>query len=83
LCFRCKADPEADLYQIVPHVRHNAEEIHVAGGAGDPVDLSRDEAATAMQSNVFAEAGVHIGEKDRHGSAGSAESRSSRVAGLG
>lgn len=53
----------ADLYQIIPYVRHNAQEINVAGGAGDSVELHRDEPTAAMQLNVFAEAGVDIGEK--------------------
>ena len=64
LMFLVQSGPSAaNCGWIAPHIRRDTQEIHIARSAGDSVNPGRDEAATAMQLNVFAEAGIHFSEK--------------------
>lgn len=43
-----------DFCYVSLHVRHNVQEIQIARGAGDAVELGDNEAAAAVQVNVLA-----------------------------
>src|SRR5579871_3314974 len=52
-----------NLYKLILDVWHDAQEINVVCGAGNAVELRRDEAAAAMHMNFLAEAGIQLSEK--------------------